>query len=146
MVGPKDGGFGFDQSKKYSDVENLEQICVQCQAGQHKKCLAKSKQQQNCECEYCIIYGWIFSNILVDLIWHREHFISQYENNTIWVIQTKMNPPLKEKSFRSIWKILTWILGITFTKCMWIPLLGAKKRQKIRFNLFWRILFTVVIG
>jgi hypothetical protein len=57
MVGPKDGGFGFDQSKKYSDVENLEQICVQCQAGQHKKCLAKSKQQPNCECEYCIIYG-----------------------------------------------------------------------------------------
>jgi hypothetical protein len=56
MVGPKDGGFGFDQSKKYSQVENINQICVQCQAGQHKKCLAKSKQQI-CECEYCIIYG-----------------------------------------------------------------------------------------
>ena len=35
MVGPQDGGFGFDQSKKYSSVENLEKICVQCQAGQH---------------------------------------------------------------------------------------------------------------
>lgn len=57
MVGPKDGGFGFDQSKKYSEVENLEKICVQCQAGQHKKCLAKSKQQPSCDCEYCIIYG-----------------------------------------------------------------------------------------
>ncbi len=79
MVGPKDGGFGFDQSKKYSNVENLEQICVQCQAGQHKKCLAKTKQQPNCECEYCIIYGWILSNILVDFIWkrrEREHFIN----------------------------------------------------------------------
>ncbi len=57
MVGPKDGGFGFDQSKKYSNVENLDKICVQRQAGQHKKCLAKTKQQPNCECEYCIIYG-----------------------------------------------------------------------------------------
>ena len=57
MVGPKDGGFGFDQSKKYSKVENLEKICVQCQAGQHKKCLAKTKQVSNCDCEYCIIYG-----------------------------------------------------------------------------------------
>ena len=57
MVGPQDGGFGFDQSKKYSKVENLEKVCVQCQAGQHKKCLAKSKQQSSCDCEYCIIYG-----------------------------------------------------------------------------------------
>ncbi len=57
MVGPEDGGFGFDQSKKYSNVENLEQICVQCQAGQHKKCLAKSKQQSSCECEHCITFG-----------------------------------------------------------------------------------------
>ena len=57
MVGPKDGGFGFDQSKKYSTVDNIEKICVQCQAGQHKKCLAKSKQVSNCDCEYCIIYG-----------------------------------------------------------------------------------------
>jgi len=57
MVGPKDGGFGFDQSKKYSSVENVEQVCVQCQAGQHKKCLAKNKQQSSCECEYCIIHG-----------------------------------------------------------------------------------------
>jgi hypothetical protein len=57
MVGPQDGGFGFDQSKKYTTVENLEDVCVQCQAGQHKKCLAKSKQQKNCECEHCMIYG-----------------------------------------------------------------------------------------
>ena len=57
MVGPQDGGFGFDQSKKYTNVDNLEEVCVQCQAGQHKKCLAKSKQQENCECEQCMIYG-----------------------------------------------------------------------------------------
>lgn len=58
MVGPQDGGFGFSgQSKKYSEVENLDKICVQCQAGQHKKCLAKSKQQEICDCEYCIING-----------------------------------------------------------------------------------------
>ena len=57
MVGPENGGFGFDQSKKYSTVENLEKICVQCQAGQHKRCLAKTKQQPSCDCEYCIIYG-----------------------------------------------------------------------------------------
>ena len=57
MVGPEDGGFGFDQSKKYSNVENLEQICVQCQEGQHKKCLAKSKQQPSCECELCMTFG-----------------------------------------------------------------------------------------
>ena len=57
MVGPQDGGFGFDQSKKYSQLEDSEQICVQCQAGQHKKCLAKSKQISNCECEHCITFG-----------------------------------------------------------------------------------------
>jgi len=28
MVGPQDGGFGFDQSKKYSSVDNLEKVCV----------------------------------------------------------------------------------------------------------------------
>ena len=57
MVGPKDGGFGFDQSKKYTSIDNLDEICVQCQAGQHKRCLKKTKQQQNCECEHCMIYG-----------------------------------------------------------------------------------------
>ena len=57
MVGPQDGGFGFDQSKKYSNVENLEKICVQYQAGQHKKCLAKTKEQPNCDCEQCMIFG-----------------------------------------------------------------------------------------
>ncbi len=57
MVGPRDGGFGFDQSKKYSEIENLDQVCVQCQAGQHKKCLAKTNQVKTCECEYCIING-----------------------------------------------------------------------------------------
>jgi hypothetical protein len=57
MVGPQDGGFGFDQSKKYSSVENMDKVCVQCQAGQHKKCLAKDKQQPNCDCEQCMIFG-----------------------------------------------------------------------------------------
>ena len=57
MVGPQDRGFGFDQSKKYSSVDNLEKICVQCQAGQHKKCLAKTKEQQHCDCEQCMIFG-----------------------------------------------------------------------------------------
>ena len=56
MVGPQDGGFGFDQSKKYSSVENLEQVCVQCQAGQHNNCLAKNQKQSICDCEYCIIH------------------------------------------------------------------------------------------
>ncbi|MEM3143580.1 MAG: hypothetical protein QXG67_05010 [Candidatus Nitrosotenuis sp.] len=57
MVGPKDGGFGFGQSRKYTNVENLEQICVQCQAGAHGKCLAKSNEVANCECERCIEFG-----------------------------------------------------------------------------------------
>ena len=57
MVGPQDGGFGFDQSKKYSEVENLDKICVQCQAGQHKNCLAKAKKIPSCDCEHCLIYG-----------------------------------------------------------------------------------------
>ena len=57
MVGPLDGGFGYDQSKKYTKVDNLEKICVQCQAGQHKKCLFKSKEQPSCDCEHCLIYG-----------------------------------------------------------------------------------------
>nr|AIF08397.1 hypothetical protein [uncultured marine thaumarchaeote KM3_29_B12] len=57
MVGPQDGGFGFDQSKKYSSVDNLEKVCVQCQAGQHKNCLAKTKKQPSCDCEHCLIYG-----------------------------------------------------------------------------------------
>ncbi len=26
MVGPQDGGFGFDQSKKYTSVDNLERF------------------------------------------------------------------------------------------------------------------------
>ena len=46
MVGPQDGGFGFDQSKKYTSVENIEEICVQCQAGQHKKCLRNQKNKK----------------------------------------------------------------------------------------------------
>jgi len=40
----------FDQSKKYTTVDNIDEVCVQCQAGQHKKCLKKSKQQKDCEC------------------------------------------------------------------------------------------------
>ena len=50
MVGPQDGGFGFDQSKKYTEVENIDEVCVQCQAGQHRKCLKKSEEQDTCEC------------------------------------------------------------------------------------------------
>ncbi|HSA98155.1 MAG TPA: hypothetical protein VLF17_03670 [Candidatus Nitrosotenuis sp.] len=57
MVGPRDGGFGFDQSKKYTSVDNIDQVCVQCQAGQHAKCLAKSKEIPSCECEHCIVFG-----------------------------------------------------------------------------------------
>ena len=57
MVGPRDGGFGFDQSKKYTSIDNLDEICVQCQAGQHRQCLKKAKKQDVCECEHCMIYG-----------------------------------------------------------------------------------------
>ena len=57
MIGTQDGGFKWKKKKKYTSVENLEEICVQCQAGQHKKCLKKTKEQDNCECEHCIIYG-----------------------------------------------------------------------------------------
>lgn len=57
MVGPQDGGFGFDQSKKYSQIENIDKICIQCQAGQHKNCLEKTKKQQTCDCEYCLTFG-----------------------------------------------------------------------------------------
>ncbi len=57
MVGPRDGGFGFDQSKKYASVDNVDEICVQCQAGQHAKCLARSGGAAACECEHCIISG-----------------------------------------------------------------------------------------
>lgn len=56
MVGPQDGGFGFDQSKKYTDV-NLDLVCTQCQAGAHSKCLARSGQTPSCECERCIEFG-----------------------------------------------------------------------------------------
>ncbi|ABK77788.1 hypothetical protein CENSYa_1161 [Cenarchaeum symbiosum A] len=57
MVGPKDGGFGFDQSKKYTSIDNIDEICVQCQSGQHAKCRAKDDESKTCECEYCIING-----------------------------------------------------------------------------------------
>lgn len=57
MVGPRDGGFGFDQSKKYTEVENIDQVCVQCQAGAHDKCIAKLDQSKSCECERCIEFG-----------------------------------------------------------------------------------------
>lgn len=57
MVGPKDGGFGFDQSKKYSTVDNIDKVCVQCQAGAHGKCLAKTDPGTECDCERCIEFG-----------------------------------------------------------------------------------------
>ena len=56
MVGPQDGGFGFDQSRKYTNVDNIDEICVQCQAGQHKRCFARDSTE-SCECEHCLIYG-----------------------------------------------------------------------------------------
>ncbi len=57
MVGPQDGGFGFDQSRKYSSVDNIDKICIQCQAGQHKRCLNRADKTVTCECEQCIIFG-----------------------------------------------------------------------------------------
>ena len=54
MVGPKDGGFGFNGSSKYSELEGKNAICVQCQAGQHGKCLAKDKPEILCDCELCL--------------------------------------------------------------------------------------------
>lgn len=54
MVGPKDGGFGFDGAPKYSEL-NKNGICVQCQAGQHGKCLAKNNPDILCDCELCLV-------------------------------------------------------------------------------------------
>ncbi len=79
MVGPQDGGFGFDQSKKYTNVDNIEEVCVQCQAGQHKKCLKKSKEQQVCECEQCMIYGQIDQTIINTIKQLDQILSSQYE-------------------------------------------------------------------
>lgn len=55
MVGPQDGGFGFDQSRRYTSIDNIDEVCVQCQAGQHRKCLGTPESE--CECEHCIVYG-----------------------------------------------------------------------------------------
>ena len=55
MVGPKDGGFGFDGAPKYSELEGKNVICVQCQAGQHDKCLAKNNPDILCDCELCLV-------------------------------------------------------------------------------------------
>ncbi|HEV2192299.1 MAG TPA: hypothetical protein VGR54_01625 [Nitrosopumilaceae archaeon] len=55
MVGPQDGGFGFDGAKKYSTLENSSAICVQCQAGQHAKCIAKNDSSATCDCERCLL-------------------------------------------------------------------------------------------
>ena len=54
MVGPKDGGFGFDGAPKYTDLEGKNTICVQCQAGQHLKCHAKDNPDILCDCELCL--------------------------------------------------------------------------------------------
>ncbi|MDE1840048.1 MAG: hypothetical protein KGH87_09035 [Thaumarchaeota archaeon] len=54
MVGPQDGGFGFDGAPKYSSLDGKNAICVQCQAGQHSKCLAKINQNILCDCELCL--------------------------------------------------------------------------------------------
>jgi len=55
MVGPKDGGFGFDGAPKYTKLEGKNTICVQCQAGQHSKCHAKDNPEILCDCELCLI-------------------------------------------------------------------------------------------
>ena len=55
MVGPQDGGFGFDGAKKYSTLENSSAICVQCQAGQHAKCVTKNDPSATCDCERCLL-------------------------------------------------------------------------------------------
>ncbi|MGB9125292.1 MAG: hypothetical protein WA833_06030 [Nitrosotalea sp.] len=55
MVGPKDGGFGFDGAPKYTSLEGKSTICVQCQAGQHGKCHAKDNPEILCDCELCLI-------------------------------------------------------------------------------------------
>jgi hypothetical protein len=55
MVGPKDGGFGFDGAPKYTKLEGKNAICVQCQAGQHSKCHAKDNPDILCDCELCLI-------------------------------------------------------------------------------------------
>lgn len=57
VVGPRDGGFGFDRSRKYSSVDNIDEVCVQCQAGQHARCLARAGVRDECECEQCIVFG-----------------------------------------------------------------------------------------
>ena len=57
MVGPQDGGFGFDQSKKYTSVDNLEKVCVQCQAEFYFLTPAwqGSKQKHFCGVEQALI-------------------------------------------------------------------------------------------
>ena len=55
MVGPKDGGFGFDGAPKYTKFEDKNTICIQCQAGQHSKCHAKDNPEIICDCELCMI-------------------------------------------------------------------------------------------
>ena len=55
MVGPKDGGFGFDGAPKYTQLERKNSICVQCQAGQHGKCHAKEDPKIVCDCELCMV-------------------------------------------------------------------------------------------
>jgi len=62
MVGPQDGGFGFDQSKKYTNVDNLDEVCAQCQAGQHKKCLKKAGEQKVCDSPNYFVDVLSFSN------------------------------------------------------------------------------------
>lgn len=55
MVGPQDGGFGFDGAPKYSELKDKNTLCVQCQAGQHGNCFAKHNPDTICDCELCLI-------------------------------------------------------------------------------------------
>ena len=43
MVGPQDGGFGFDQSKKYTSVDNLEESLCSVSSRSTQKMFEESK-------------------------------------------------------------------------------------------------------
>ena len=46
MVGPQDGGFGFDQSKKYTSVDNLEKFVFNVRQDNTKTVLQKASNSQ----------------------------------------------------------------------------------------------------
>ena len=46
MVGPQDGGFGFDQSKKYTSVDNIEKVCVNAKLVSTRIVLLRQRSNQ----------------------------------------------------------------------------------------------------